>query len=301
MFSQDVSRRGRRGAKIGILVVFAVSVVLTGCGAESDSNEPATNKDAASLLPADIRSAGVVRVASTFGYPPEQFYEEDGTTPTGFSVEIGEALGEQLGVEFRFENVGFDAILPGISADRYDAAISSMSITEERSKQVNFVKYLDAGGSLIVRGDNDDIQGLEDLCGKTVSNTTGSIYTEDLEEYSKTECEAQGKEKITVTSFADAAAPNQAVATGRADACFRDFTANAYLAQNSDGAFKVVGEIVKTTPYGVAVGKDDMQLAEAISGALNAIIEDGTYLKILEKWDVDEAAIQTADIVEVTD
>lgn len=304
MNKQPTGRGRRSAALIGAAALVAAS--LAGCASDDaegadDGDRAASNAEAAALLPEDIVSAGVIRVASTFGYPPEQFYEEDGKTPTGFSVEIGEALGEQLGVEFKFENVSFDAILPGIEADRYDIAISSMSITPERSAQVNFVKYLDAGGSLLVAGDNPkDIGGIEDLCGLTTANTTGSLHGEYLEEYSKKHCVPEGKDPINVLNFSDAAAPNQAVATGRADACYRDFTANAYIAQESDGQFKVVGGIVKTTPYGIAVGKDQIELADAINEALNALIEDGTYEDILAKWDVEEAALTQAEVVQAT-
>lgn len=256
--------------------------------------------DPASLLPASIKSAGVIRVASTFGYPPEQFYEEDGKTPTGFSVELGQAMGKVLGVDFKFENVSFGAILPGIAAKRYDIAISSMSITPERSKQVNFVKYLDAGGSLLVAGKNNDIKSLDDMCGKTNANTTGSINGDYVLEFSKTHCEANGKPAITVVNFDDGAAPAQAVIAGRADGCFRDFTANAWLAKNSNGQLKVVGGIVKSAPYGMAVGKDQLPLAEALNAALNQVIKNGTYLEILKKWGVAEAALTESEVVKST-
>ncbi|MFF4825676.1 ABC transporter substrate-binding protein [Streptomyces sp. NPDC001312] len=302
--NKQLTGRVRLRAALAGAVAVLVATSLTGCASHdakgSTGSHAAKNAEAVKRLPKAIADAGVVRVASTFGYPPEQFYEEDGTTPTGFSVELGHALGEQLGVDFKFENVSFDAILPGIEAKRYDIAISSMSITPERSQQVNFVKYMDAGGSLLVKGDNNDISGMQDLCGKTAANTTGSLHGAYLEEYSKTNCVAQGKPPIKVVNFSDAAAPNQAVATGRADVCYRDFTANAYIAQKSNGQFKVVGGIVKTSPYGIAVGKDDLQLAEAINVALNAIIKDGTYDKILSKWKVDEAAITQSEVVKAT-
>ncbi|MBO9523750.1 MAG: ABC transporter substrate-binding protein [Nocardioidaceae bacterium] len=304
--NKQLTRRGRlRAVLAGVAVAALAMTTVAACGSDDSGDKKASttaeNAEAAKLLPAEIKKAGVVRVASTFGYPPEQFYEEDGKTPTGFSVELGAALGKQLGVDFKFENVSFDAILPGIDAGRYDIAISSMSITPERSKQVNFVKYMDAGGSLLVKGDNPKhIEGFEDLCGKTAANTTGSLHGEYLENYSKENCVANGKSPIKVVNFSDAAAPNQAVATGRADVCYRDFTANAYMAQKSDGQFKIVGGIVKTSPYGIAVGKDDEQLAEAINVALNAVIQDGSYLDILKKWDVDEAAITQSEVVKAT-
>ena len=304
--------------------ISAAATVLTACSSSTTGSAPSGTTSAAApatsaaapapsgsatqggrkpadLLPASYKSAGVIKVASTFGYPPEQFYEEDGRTPTGFSVELGQAMGKVLGVEFTFDNVSFGAILPGIAAGRYDIAITSMSITPTRSKEVNFVKYLEAGGSLLVAGKNPkNINGLADLCGMTVANTTGSLHGDYVLAYSKENCEAKGKAAITVNNFDDAAAPNQAVATGRADACFRDFTANAYMAKMSGGAFKVVGGIVKTQPYGIAVAKDKLPLAEALDAALNQVIADGTYLSILKKWDVSEAALTRSEVVPAT-
>lgn len=298
--------RWRRAAALSAVAGIMTAGLVAGCGSGeappgTGGNQAAENEEAADLLPNEIKDAGVVTVASTFGYPPEQFYEADGSTPTGFSVELGYALGEKLGVEFRFKNVSFDAILPGIDANRFDIAISSMSVTPERSAQVNFVTYLDAGGSVLVSGDNpNDIQGIEDLCGMTVSNTTGSIHTDYMNEYSKSHCVAKGEDPIEVMSFSDAAAPNQAVSTGRADACFRDFTANAYLADNSDGEFEVVGGIVKNDPYGIAVSKEDTELAQAIKVAMDDLIESGEYHEIMKKWNVEEAELDQAELIKAT-
>ena len=256
---------------------------------------------AAALVPDAVKKAGAVKVASAFGYPPEQFYAADGKTQIGFSVELGHALGQKLGVPFEFENVNFGGILVGIAAHRYDAAITSMSVTPDRSKQVNFVTYLNAGGSVLVSAKNPkNIQGLEDLCGAKVTNVVGSLYGQFLTDYSAKNCQPKGKAPIELVNFDDAASPNQAVIAGRVDAAFRDFTANAYVAQQSNGALKVVGGVVASSPYGVAVSKDRPDLAKAINLAMNDLIQDGEYVAILKKWNVAEAALTKSELIQAT-
>lgn len=256
---------------------------------------------AAALVPDAVKKAGAVKVASAFGYPPEQFYAADGKTQIGFSVELGHALGQKLGVPFEFENVNFGGILVGIAAHRYDAAITSMSVTPDRSKQVNFVTYLNAGGSVLVSAKNPkNIQGLEDLCGAKVTNVVGSLYGQFLTDYSAKNCQPKGKAAIELVNFDDAASPNQAVIAGRVDAAFRDFTANAYVAQQSNGALKVVGGVVASSPYGVAVSKDRPDLAKAITVAMNDLIQDGEYVAILKKWNVAEAALTKSELILAT-
>lgn len=235
---QTITRAAGRRRFAAAAVALGSAVLITGCGSDASSADgdeaapKATNSEAAALLPDEIRSAGVVTVAAQMDYPPEQFYDEDGTTPMGFSVDLGDALGEQLGVNFEFENVGFDSILAGITSGRYDVGITSMSVTPERQEQVSFVTYFEAGSKLVVAGDNPhDIQSIDDLCGRSIANVRGAASTDYAREYSETHCEAEGKPAIILMEFAGES-PYQAIGAGRVDGALRDFTASAYAVED---------------------------------------------------------------------
>ena len=114
----------------------------------------------ADMLPADIKDAGVVRVASGVSFPPMEFFDTDNETVLGFDADLGKALGEVLGVEFEFHNTNFDGIIGGLDADRYDLALTSMIDKKERQGTVDFVDYLNSGLAFMTLKDNPE--GLTD-------------------------------------------------------------------------------------------------------------------------------------------
>ena len=302
---RPVPRSGRYPA-IGATAMVVAVLALSACGgakstsssaaAATPSTAPSSNALHA-MLPASIQSSGVVRVASTFGYPPQQFYAADNTTPIGISVDLANALGAELGVKFQFTNVAFPSILPGLAAGRFDVSIASMSATPARAKQALFVEYLNAGTNIIVKAGNPkNIQSMADLCGLTTAVIQGSTYADKLATVSKQDCVANGKKAITIDTFADAPSTLQAIITGRAAASIKDFSANAYAVSQSHGQLQTVGTLVPDVPYGIAIAQNNLQLAKAIQAALNAAIQDGSYAKVLTKWGVSAGAVTTAKL-----
>lgn len=296
---------GGRRAVLGGAIAAAVLLLGTACGSgasptasgnSSSSGGAKVDQTARNQLPASIKKSGVVRVATTFGYPPQEFYEADGKTPTGFSVDLANALGEALGVRFDFTNATFDSVIPGLLSDRFDVAIDSMSATSERGKQLSFVLYENPGAQILVGGGNPKhINGLADLCGLTVAGVKGVRAGDVIDQVSQA-CQQHGKPAITQTTFDTSDGPNQAVASGRADASFRDSDSLSYTAGQSDGKLAVAGPIYPDIPYGVAVPPNKEALAKAIQSALSVIIQNGTYGQIIDKWkmkgkDVTEAKL----------
>lgn len=289
---------------LGAVAVAAAVLVLSACGsatptaASSTSASPTPSTSALhAMLPAAIQASGVIKVASTFGYPPQQFYDTDNTTPIGISVDLANALGAELGVKFVFTNVAFPSILPGLAAGRFDLSIASMSATPARAKQALFVEYLNAGTNILVKAGNPkNIQSMADLCGLTAAAIQGSTYADKLATISKTDCVAQGKKAITIQTYADAPSTLQAIITGRADASIKDFSANAYAVKQSNGQLQTVGPLVPDVPYGIALAQNNLQLAKAIQAALNAAIQDGSYAQVLAKWGVSAGAVTTAKL-----
>lgn len=292
------------------LVIASATALLAACSSSapatsSDSSRPATSSSAVAvaslheMLPSAIKSSGVLRVASTFGYPPDEYYEADNTTPTGISVDLGNAVAGVLGLKADFSNIAFDSILPGLLAGRYDTVIGALSATPERVKQFDMVTYQNAGTALLVSGGNPKhIAGIEDLCGLTVALLKGSIYIPLLQGKSQADCLAKGKPAIKLSIYDGSADYFQAVASGRADATYTGFEAAKYAADNSGGQLTFIDKLYPDIPYGAAFTKQNLQLAKAVQAAFTYIIHNGTYGQIMAKWGVTKEAISASTLLQ---
>lgn len=247
------------------------------------------NTEAAALLPADVVESGVITFASDASYAPFEYFDTDNKTMVGLDIELTDALAQTLGVEAEHVNAGFDTILPGLAAGKYDAGASAFSVTEERLKAVDFVPYLKMGSGLAVASGNPLGLTLDDtstLCGHTVTAQKGSIQgIETLPRLSK-ECESAGKEPITIQLYPSQNQANLALASGRSDAVMADSGPLAYEGQQSEGTFELAeGADYDPVPLGLAL-PNDSELGEALSAAMTALVENGTLEALLQKWDV---------------
>jgi len=273
--------------------------------AKSGSSGPPTSTgtvEVASLhamLPAAINSSGVLRVASTFGYPPDEFYEANNTTPTGISIDLGNAAAAVLGLKAEFSNVAFDSILPGLLAGRYDTIIGALSATPERVQQFDMVTYQNAGSGLLVSGGNPKhVGGIQDLCGLTIALLKGSHYIPLLQGMSTTDCVNKGKPAMKLSIYTGSADYFQAVASGRANATYTGFEAARYAADHSDGRLTFIDKLYPDVPFGAPVTKQNLQLAKALHAAFNYIIKNGTYNKIMTKWGVSKEEISASQLLQ---
>ncbi|WP_306190996.1 MULTISPECIES: ABC transporter substrate-binding protein [unclassified Streptomyces] len=301
-----------RLAAVGAIAV-AGALILTGCGDQTkDKNKSSGSSSAASApladkLPSSIRDKGVIKVGSDIAYAPVEFKDNSGKV-VGLDPDLAAALGKQLGVTFQFENGTFDALLTGIRSNRYDIAMSAM--TDNKSRQdgvdpatgkkvgegVDFVDYLTAGVSIYTRkGDTEGITSWSDLCGKKIALERGTV-SNDLAKAEAKKCPS-GK-KLTIEAFDDDQQAQTRLRSGGADAASSDFPVAAYAVKTSGGGkdFQIVGDQVEAAPYGIAVGKSSTQLRDALQAAMNAIIKNGEYEKILQKWGAEDGAVKESVI-----
>ncbi|GAA2435581.1 ABC transporter substrate-binding protein [Streptomyces glaucus] len=301
-----------RPAAVGAIAV-AGALLLTGCGDQtqnngSDGGTAATSSaPLADMLPQTIRDEGVIKVGSDIAYAPVEFKDSSGRT-VGIDPDLAAAMGKQLGVEFRFQNGTFDTLLTGLRSKRYHIAMSAMTDSPERQKGidpntgkkvgegVDFVDYFTAGVSIYTRkGDDQGIRTWSDLCGKKVVLQRGTV-SEDL---AKAEAEKCPKDKkLSIEAFDNDQQAQTRLRAGGADAGSSDFPVAAYAVKTSGGGndFQLVGEQVEAAPYGIAVAKDQTRLRDALKAALDAIIDNGEYDKILRKWGVVDGAVKEATI-----
>ncbi|MFD3837437.1 ABC transporter substrate-binding protein [Streptomyces sp. NPDC058642] len=303
-----------RTAAVGAIAV-AGALLLTGCGDQTEGGNDSGSKETASSssaplfdkLPANIQKAGVIKVGTNAEYAPMEY--QDGGKIVGVDPDIAAALGKQLGVEFKFTSGSFDGLITSLNSGRYDVAMSSITDTKARQEGlddkgkklgagVDFVDYFTAGTAVYVqKGNPKKINSIADLCGQTAAVQRGTTYEQALKDQSK-KCTDGGDKKITIEPFENDTEAQTRVKSGGAVAGVNDYPVAVDLARKADGgnAFEVVGEQVDAGPFGIAVNKDNKELTEALEAAVNAIIEDGTYKKILEKWGAESGAIDKAAI-----
>jgi polar amino acid transport system substrate-binding protein len=283
-------------------LTLVVGLALTGCGGSSDSpavSQPSSSGGAplAASLPQAVRDAGVLKVGSDVAYAPVEFFDTDGKTVIGIDPDLGKALESQLGVRFEFQNGTFDGLITSLRSKRIDLIMSAMSDTPERQKSIDFVDYFTAGTSILVKkGNPEGIKTLDDFCGKTIALQRGTTQ-EDVAKTQAAKCSAAGKPLKVLAFDRDTEALLQ-VKQGRAVADMNDFPVAAYNAKTSGGGndFEVVGEQIEAGPYGIGVRKEDTQLRDALQKALQALIDNGEYAKVLEKWNVKQGAVTSATV-----
>lgn len=294
-----------------LAVTAALALALTACAAPDEEADQAPSSDdsastgvttldkddeIASMLPADIADAGVVHVASGISFPPMEYYDTDNSTPLGFDVDLGAALGQVLGVEFAFENTNFDGILGGLEAGRYDLSLTSMIDKKERQTGVDFVDYLQSGVAFMTTKDNPaGITSQEDLCGTSVAvekSATGDIVADEV----SAECVKNGDEAINKIPLPQQADTLQALTSGRADAVLALDVTLAYNVSQQPDAFKIPGEPFGLLPVGIPVPKEDTELRDAVQAALLKVQDEGVYDELLAKWNLEAQALEGAPI-----
>jgi polar amino acid transport system substrate-binding protein len=271
----------------------AASSAAPAAAASSPAAAASAAVDPASLLPAAIKTAGVLNIATDASYAPNEYFDTDGKTIIGFDVDLGNAIAAKLGLKANFSNVTFDAIIPALAAGKYDLSLSSFTDTKAREATVDFVDYFNAGESLMVpAGNPKNVTGPDlSLCGLTVAVEKGTTEESELPALSA-KCTAAGKKAITGLSTDDQNGANLALTSGRADVGSADSPIAAYAVKQLAGKIALAGQIYETAPYGIAIPKTP-GLAPAIKAALTAMIADGSYKAVLDKWGDDAGAITT--------
>ncbi|HEX7104570.1 MAG TPA: ABC transporter substrate-binding protein [Acidothermaceae bacterium] len=261
------------------------------------STASASGQDLSAMVPASIKSAGVIKVATDASYAPNEFFDTDGKTIIGMDVDLGNAIAQKLGVKADFQNVTFDAIIPALAGGKYDLGMSSFTDTKEREQTVDFVTYFSAGESLIVaQGNPKGVTGPDlTLCGLTVAVEKGTTEEAEIPDLSK-KCTDAGKKGVTALSTDDQNAANLALQSGRAQVVSADSPVAEYAVKQSGGKFEIAGKSYETAPYGIAVPKNSGDFAKAIQAALQALMADGTYKQILDKWGIADGAIDSPTI-----
>ena len=248
---------------------------------------------------APAHAADAITAGSITNSPPMISYAADGTTLQGAIVDLAAAMSLQMGRTIVFKAIPFNGLLPAMQAKNIDITFTLMNDTPERQKVIDFVDFFNLGTKLLVqKGNPQHIDGLDTLCGKTVSTVQGSTQILLVDE-ADAACKKAGKAGLENLKYAQPSDARMQVQTGRAAVFFGNSPVMVYLAKTAgDGKiFDVVANReYQPVPLGIGVAKDNTALRDALQKSLNALIADGSYLKILQKHGVEGGAVKTATI-----
>ncbi|WP_199272649.1 ABC transporter substrate-binding protein [Streptomyces broussonetiae] len=242
---------------------------------------------AARLLPAGTTSLTVA--ISVGGTPPGTTYLSDGRTLTGQDVDFTKAVAKVLGIRLKVEQASFEAILPALDSGKYDFGASNFGVTDERRRTVDFVTYINDGQGFAARKDSklSGITDLKQLCGLNVATTAGTTFEATLEE-NKHVCADAGRKAYQVQTYADQSAMWSSVQQGRSDVVMSTINGLRYAVAHQPGV-KFLGKFHRLD-VGFAF-KKGTKLAPAFQAAVNRLLSDGTYGRILDKWGTTGSAI----------
>ena len=245
--------------KKGVVIILALVLCLSlaACGAKG-----------ASL--ADVQKAGKLVVATSPDFPP--FESLEGDEVVGIEVDIMELICEELGVELEIVQMDFDSVLVGIQAAKYDCAMSGITVTADRQKNMLFTDAYYNAAQVIVVKEGSEIQGKADLADKTVSVQTGTT--------AESGCQDEGIALQSFTANADAKA---ALTTGKVDAWVVDNLTAIQMVEEGDGLV-ILEEKMTEEPYAFAFAFGSEDLVEAFNDALVKLMEDGTVESIFDAY-----------------
>jgi len=267
---------------------FVIPAVLAGLMASSISF--------AADLPASIKDKGEIVVAIMPNYPPMDFKDPATNTLTGLDYDLGNALGERLGVKVKWQETGFEQMINALTTDRVDMVLSGMTDTAERQASVTFVDYFTSGPQFYTLQKNKDTNDVTDLCGKKVGTSRRTTFPAEIAEFSKTTCEAAGKPAIVVVGTEGSADARAQLRQSRIDAAMQGSETLSYLKTQEKDMYKTVGQPISVQFTGLGVSKKKPELSEAVKVALQSMVDDGSYQAILKKWELELGAIKTVTI-----
>ncbi|MBE9605137.1 ABC transporter substrate-binding protein [Acetobacteraceae bacterium H6797] len=250
--------------------------------------------EARAALPEVVRQAGVLKIATSYQWPPFASLGSDGK-PDGIDIRLMTLLAAKLGLTPQFDDIKFPSIVPGVSSGRYDAGVNQIGITAERQKVVNFVPYFNSGYGLLVRK-QDAALDINDLCGKTLVLTRGSAQVAVAEKLSA-DCVTAGKKEISFLFFPNSADTYLALSNGRGDGFLTARASGLEIAKGNDKLTMTSGMLPNMMSIsGIVVAQNNKPLQDALRLALESAAADGSYQEIMADFAVPEGALSVEQI-----
>src|SRR5690625_2643673 len=260
--------------------IFIVRILITCNSEESSGSEESESGGESNGDESNVTTIedGKLIFGSSGLYKPFNYEDLDGNE-TGFEVELGEAIAKEMGLEPKpVFTQDFGALLEEVNTDRIDVIMGSFTITEERAEVVDFSDpYYTSGPIFYVHNDTNDIETFDDLEGKNVGVVANSVYEDTVLEYIP-------EDNLATYQSDTVALQDLSAGTDRLHMVLTDKIVGLVQIDENELDIKAVGDFIFEEKIGAAVRKGNQELLDEINHALEAIIEDGTYEELSNKW-----------------
>jgi polar amino acid transport system substrate-binding protein len=240
------------------VIFILLGLVLIGAGLASCGGGPATK----------------VHVATDATWKPFEYVDDTTKQIVGFDIDFMNAVAAKENLDIEYVNVGFDPLLAGMALGTYDAAISSITITEDRKKEMLFSDpYYAAGQIVVVQKSNTTVNSKNDLTGSVGAQlgTTGAMEVEKIT-------------TATLKTYDDIGLAFQDLMNGQITAVVCDNpVAMQYVVTNPD-KLKIVGAVFTNEYYGIAVAKGKTDLLNKINDGIKKVLKEDIIKTLENKW-----------------
>lgn len=236
-------------------------------------------------LPARIKDAGKLVIATMPNYPPITFKDPATNELQGFDIELGEAIGKELGLKVEWQEIAFAQMLSSLQTGRVDLAMAGMSDKKARQETADFVDYMKSGAQFYTsKALAAEIKSVEDLCGKSVGASRSTDWPAQITAWSEANCVAKGKPAITVMGTEGSADARTQIKSQRLQAAAQGNETLPYNQKLEPDTYVTLGEAFSQSLAGIPVLKSETQLRDAVKVALEKLQANGTYDALLEKY-----------------
>ncbi|MFB9237712.1 transporter substrate-binding domain-containing protein [Plantactinospora siamensis] len=277
-----------------------VTVTVDGAGAVN------TDAALAGKVPADVRGRGTLTVATNAPYQPFIDFKTEGHNDEfkGLDYDLFQAASARLGLKARFTQQPFDGLVPGLQAGKYEAIAGGITDKKERQQVATFVDYSASGTGFLVRTGNPlGVKTVADLCGHKVAVQKASNQAKNLAAYSTDHCAGRA---IEVKEYPENPQAVQAMLAGNVEVVAATRVNLVDTAGSLAGKAQLVDDPAApngwlASPNGFGFLKANTELAQAYQKAVQSLIDDGTYGKILAHWKQNPIAVKQATIDQAID
>jgi polar amino acid transport system substrate-binding protein len=252
---------------------------------------------AALLLFARPALGATLVVGSDISHPPLESFTT-GQKMVGLDIDLIQAAAAKMHIPIKIENHPFRELIPGVLSGRFSVAMAGIFDTRVREQSVDMVDYLYAGSGLLVpKGNPKHIFSLDSLCGMTVDLEVGTLQDAETRQQSA-DCKAKNLGEIHILEFSSDVDSLKAFEAGKSDTHIADFPVVAYLAKTLGGGtkYELGGPPFKVVLYGIVVSKKNLAMRVALQKALQSLVADGTYDKLLAKWGLTQSALRSIPV-----
>ncbi|PRB42023.1 ABC transporter substrate-binding protein [Arthrobacter sp. MYb23] len=266
---------------------------------QQDRIKVTVDSAAAALVPDAIKADGKLTVVTAPGTPPLSAFATDNKTLIGNEVDIAYAVGESLGLQVEVLPVAWADWPLGVESGKYEAVLSNVTVTEARKEKFDFATYRNDLLGFYAKTDSDigEVKEAKDVAGKRIIVGSGTNQEAILVRWDE-ENKKNGLKPVEFQYYDDDSASQLALQSGRADLTFGPNASAAYKAAK-DGKTKEVGTLEGGWPLKAEIAFTTQKgngLAVAAQAALNTLIKDGSYAKILDRWGLSSEAIPASEL-----